>query len=431
MAGVKKTPRLRKDGKYYVVGIYKPDGQRTNVSFGPIGSRTEGEIFAAFVKWLDLFRQQPNKVLSFSSPYEAINQIVNPATIVKVGELLDKFETYFRKIKKPVKYGLENPDLRFVKRVRRFMESYYKWPIDEIGPDELLNIQQALMQYEYLRGNTKKKYTRNGINDTINWIHKIWRWGVGRQLVRPELVEAFDEIKPLRMGQSGVYDNHKRSRVIEEEFTKVIQAVNSVVADMLKLIWYTGMRPSEVCDMRPFDIIHDVPKCWLYIPGRDQTPVGHHKTTRYERVKVIPLASKPQEILSQRIKDFDSMDFIFKPEDAMRELLQKRRKNRKTAVSCGNRPGTNKQEHPMIKPGKRYSNDSLCHACKRGCKNAGVDVFVPYDLRRTMATGTRAILGKEAARVLLGHAKTDTTDIYLLEEVQEAIKIAKLLDAKL
>jgi len=27
----------------------------------------------------------------------------------------------------------------------------------------------------------------------------------------------------------------------------------------------------------------------------------------------------------------------------------------------------------------------------------------------------------------LGHTKTDTTDIYLLEEVQEAIKVAKLL----
>jgi len=28
---------------------------------------------------------------------------------------------------------------------------------------------------------------------------------------------------------------------------------------------------------------------------------------------------------------------------------------------------------------------------------------------------------------LLGHTETSTTDIYLLEEVQEAIKVAKLL----
>ena len=37
---------------------------------------------------------------------------------------------------------------------------------------------------------------------------------------------------------------------------------------------------------------------------------------------------------------------------------------------------------------------------------------------------------KEAARVLLGHTKTDTTDIYLLEEVQEAMKVAKLFEER-
>jgi hypothetical protein len=63
-------------------------------------------------------------------------------------------------------------------------------------------------------------------------------------------------------------------------------------------------------------------------------------------------------------------------------------------------------------------------------REANVEPFTPYDLRRSMATDTRATLGKEAAKVLLGHAKTDTTEIYLLEEVQEAMKVAKLLASK-
>jgi len=42
------------------------------------------------------------------------------------------------------------------------------------------------------------------------------------------------------------------------------------------------------------------------------------------------------------------------------------------------------------------------------------------------ATGG-SILGKEATKVLLSHTKIDTTDIYLLEEVQEAMKVAKLI----
>jgi hypothetical protein len=51
------------------------------------------------------------------------------------------------------------------------------------------------------------------------------------------------------------------------------------------------------------------------------------------------------------------------------------------------------------------------------------------DLRRTKATGVRSILGKEAATLLLGHASTDTTEIYLLDEVKETMKVAKQLDA--
>jgi integrase len=189
------------------------------------------------------------------------------------------------------------------------------------------------------------------------------------------------------------------------------------------------MRPYEVCDMRPFDILYDDPDCWLYVPGRDQTPVGRHKTTRFERVKVIPLTSKCQKILKPRIKDFNLKEYIFSPKEAMQDFFEKKTADRKTPLSCGNHPGTNRKKHPIVKPGERYNHHTLRNACKRGCKRAGVEVFVPYDLRRSIATGARSTLGKEAAKLLLGHTKTDTTDIYLLEEVQETIKVAKLWDA--
>ncbi len=220
-----------------------------------------------------------------------------------------------------------------------------------------------------------------------------------------------EEVKPLRMGDTEAPDNHRRARVTEEDFWKVIDVVSNVVGNMLQLIWYTAMRPYEVCDMRPFDFLCDDPDCWLYIPGRDQTPVGRHKTTHLGRVKVIPLTVKCQEILKRRIKDYDSKEYIFSPRESMHEFLEKKSANRKTPLSCGNRPGTKRKKHPMVKPGEKYDHHALRNACKRGCQRAGVEVFVPYDLRRTKATGTRSILGKEAAKVLLGHTKTDTTDM--------------------
>lgn len=430
MAGIRKTPKLRKDGKYYVTSIYKPDGQRTNISFGCADERPEGEIYIAFGKWLNLFTEQPQKVLSFKSPYEAIGQILSPSNIVTVGELMDKYLSHAKKSLRPVKSNPEHPDLGFLNRVESFLQLYSAWPVDQFGPDELYAVQRALIQHEYVHGKKKKKYTRRGINDVTKWVKRIWKWGVGRQFVRIERLHALDEVKSLRMGESEAADNYRRKRVTEEEFKKVLAKVNPVVADMLKLSWLTAMRPYEVCEMRPFDIFRDDPECWLYIPGRDRSPVGKHKTMRFERVKVIPLTSQAQKILKPRIKDFESKEYIFSPGEAIETVLKNKSLKRKTPLNSGNRPGTNRKEHPMIQPREKYDHNSLCRAVVRACERAGVEKFVPYDLRRTAATGTRAILGKEAAKVLLGHTKTDTTDIYLLEEVQEAIKVAKLLDSK-
>ena len=95
----------------------------------------------------------------------------------------------------------------------------------------------------------------------------------------------------------------------------------------------------------------------------------------------------------------------------------------------GNRAGTNRQKHPMVNPGESYTANSLYNVVRRACKRAGVEPFSPYDLRRSAATRVRAALSKEDARLLLGHVSTDTTDFYLLEEVQESVKLARKLEA--
>ena len=436
MAGKRKSPRLRFDGRYYVVNIYTPEDKRTSISFGPLGERTEGQIYAAFGKWRDLFDQHPHKVLSFASPYEAIERMTNPNGILSVGELLDQHNAWAKKRKQPVRQGKRHPDLRFIDRAHRFLEPYRQWPITGFGPDELEDVQEAMCRHEYSRGKKKekkkkkkKRYTRRGINDTVRWIHRIWDWGHGRHFVPHASVQGLKEVKPLKMGDERTFDLPKRPRVTEDEFEKVVAELGSVVGDMCRLIWHTAMRPYEVCDMRPFDILTDDSDCWLYIPGRDRSPVGDHKTTRYERVKVIPLTKKSQSILKPRIANWKAKKFIFSPKEAMAEFLKVRASNRKTALSCGNRPGTNRKVHPMVTPGEHYDTSVFEHALERACKRAEVEKIRPYDLRRTMATGTRSILGKEATKLLLGHTSTDTTDLYLLEEVQEVIKVAKQLDA--
>ena len=428
MATRRKRPTLRFDGKYWITTIYKTKGVRGTVSFGSTEARSEKDIKIAFENWIELYLKHPRKTLSFSSPYEALSYMIDPSTVSTVGQLLEKYEVYCRKNAPEVRHGLEHPDLRIIKRVRHFLEPYSDWPVNSLGPDELNDVKDNLLKHKYKKGNTEKHYTRRGINDTLKWIKKILKWGVGRKIVENEtLIGIENELKLLRMGEKGAKDNIKRGRITEEEFNKVVSVLTSVIGDMLKLVWHTGMRPYEICEMRPYDILKEDSECWIYIPGRDHTPIGKHKTTRYGKVKVIPLAGDCIDILSKRIDNFDSKEYIFSPQESRSEFQEAKRLNRKTPLSCGNKPGSNRKEKPKRKPGQLYTNNSFAQACKRGCRRAGVEEFVPYDLRRTVATKTRASLGKEAAQTLLGHAEQSTTDIYLLEEVQEAMKVAKAL----
>lgn len=422
----KRPPKLRLyREKYYATTVNKPDGKRTTVSFGTKEQRTYGQVMAAFGRWLALYEDQPWRVLSFDNPFKAVEELVSPTTKATVGELVDKYLAYAKRTSRKIESSTKHPNLTFIERVKRFLEPYARWPVEAFGPDELFRIQQTLCTQKYQSCGKEKSYTRRGINDTINWIHRIWKWGLGRGIVKIEQVQGLEEVKALRTGEAP--DKIRRKRVTQEELDQVLAHLNSVVGDMLKILWYTGMRPNEVCNMRPYDILRDDPECWLYIPGRDQSPVGKHKTMRFDRVKAIPLANQSQAILSPRINGFDSRDYIFKPGDAVQELMVKKAASRKTPLKWGNSPGTNKKEHPMIKPGEKYNQCSLRQACKRACLKAKVEVFTPYDLRRTMATRTRATLDKEAAKLLLGHTDDKTTDIYLLEEVQEAMKVAKAL----
>jgi hypothetical protein len=48
-------------------------------------------------------------------------------------------------------------------------------------------------------------------------------------LVKIENVQSLEEVKPLLAGQDNVHENHKRRRVTEDEFKKVVKAVSPVI----------------------------------------------------------------------------------------------------------------------------------------------------------------------------------------------------------
>ena len=412
MAGKRKTPVLGKRGKYFCANIYKPDGSRTTISFGPAGERTEGQIYTAFGQWLDLFNQHPQKVLSFKSPYEAIDALINPRQIVSVGELVAKYLAWFEEYSLPMRDGRQSPDVQRAKRGSRFLAPYAQWPIPDFGPAELTAVQRAMVAYRYRRSpyaNETVGYTRTGINQMTSQIQKMWRWGIGRGLTTEAQTQLLKEVRPLRAGKTMAPENLKRSSVTEAELDEVCDRLTSVVADMLRVIWLTAMRPDEVCRMRPLAILQDDPECWLYIPGREVSQLGDHKTAHRRRVRAVPLTAGVQAIVAPRMKDIEPEVFVFRPADAIREMKEKRLSDQSVLRDY------RAQTDPMIMPGDHYKPSAVYTAVRRACRRAGVQRFTPYDLRRTAATRVRSKLSKEDAKLLLGHVSTDTTEKHYMK----------------
>ena len=82
-------------------------------------------------------------------------------------------------------------------------------------PVVLFKVQQALLSHTYQIGGIEKSYTRRGINDTVNWIHRIWKWGLGRGIVKTEQVQGLEEVKALHRGEAP--ERIRRKKVTEEE----------------------------------------------------------------------------------------------------------------------------------------------------------------------------------------------------------------------
>ena len=54
---------------------------------------------------------------------------------------------------------------------------------------------------------------------------------------------------------------------------------------------------------------------------------------------------------------------------------------------------------------------------------AGVEAWTPQQLRHTRATQIRKKYGIEAAQIILGHSKADTTEIYAERDLARARRI--------
>ncbi len=288
--------------------------------------------------------------------------------------------------------------------------------VDNFGPKALIEVREAM---------ATAGWPRPRINEQINRVRRIFRWGVSQELVHVHTSLALRELLPIRKGE-------KVGDVVPPESTPVKPAKASQIeqilpelvpqlVDMLQLHAIVGMRPGDLVIMRPGDIDRS-DDVWVY------RPASHKNEWRGQHL-AYAIGPRAQKILAPYLENRKPHVPCFQPavtRKQRQEIVHAKRKTKRT-----NQATKRLIKRPM-KIKDHYTTQSYGRAIRRAAERLTKDDreaflalhFAPNRLRHTKATELRASHGIEAARVALGHSNISTTLIYAEADLAKAKAIA-------
>jgi integrase len=149
-----------------------------------------------------------------------------------------------------------------------------------------------------------------------------------------------------------------------------------------------------------------------------------HKLSWRGKLRKILLGPKSQAMLRPFLEGRDPESFVFSPKES-KEALQAERAAKRKSKRQPSQVRRKKKPNPKRRPREYYSAHAYSRAVARTCEKAGIPIWRPNRLRHTAATIIRREYGLEAAQVILGHTRCDTTQIYAERDTQKAEAIIK------
>ncbi len=326
--------------------------------------------------------------------------------------------------------------------MRHLVTNYGSMRVQDFRPATLKAVRQDLID---------KGLCRRTVNDRINRIRRMFRWGVENDMVDASVLHALQAVAALRRGRGGAREGTGVKPVPDDRIEAVMSHLPPVVRAMVRLQQVTGMRPGELVIMRTCDI-DTTGEIWSYRPSS-------HKTEHFGHERLIHIGRRGQDHLRPYLRtELDA--FLFDPRQAMSE---------RWAVRPTHRRQPNKKRKTSRKFSDRYTTASylraIYHACdqaypppthlqrlrvpgKKGDRWEKPDEWRqrlgekrwaelqqwrkehrwhPHPLRHTAATFLRKQFGVEAARVVLGHRSAAVTEIYAeLDQMKAADIMARV-----
>ena len=350
-----------------------------------------------------------------------------PVSVAEVAAaFLAHAETYY------VKDGRPTSELGDYRRViKTLLRLYVDLDVSDFGPLALKACRQLWVD---------QGMTRLTVNKNQGRLVRMFKWGVGEEIVPSSVWESLRSVPGLRKGRTTAKEPNPIMPVGLERVQPTIEHLSSTLRAMVRMQLLTGMRPGEVCIMRPCDVDRsgDV---WEYRPGS-------HKTEHHGRTRTIYLGPEAQiELRPFLLRGSDQP--CFSPAESMEWFRQQAEEGRQTPAKYGNARGR-KRDKRVPSPNTRiacakFTTGSYGAAIRRACLKAWPvpkeikgdaaavkawereHAWRPNQLRHTRATEIRQRFGLEAAQVILGHATADVTQIYAERDAEKAREVARTI----
>jgi integrase len=345
-------------------------------------------------------------------------------------ESQDKFNRLVSEYLTNPSFGVEKSRQSVAESVVAFLkhaESYY-------GKSELLNFRRALVplielyadlsisefgieQFKTVREYwVKRDAARVYANRQSGRVIALVKWLVAEGVLSPLVHQGLKCVAPLKAGRCSCREVESVKPVDDATIEKTLPLLSAVVADMVRLQAIIGCRPGELCQLKR-GMIETTGSVWVIA-------LEHHKTAWRGHARKIFVGPKGQAILKPYLNR-NPEAFCFSPTESVEQRLQIRASQRTTALSCGNRRGSNRQQDPKRKAGLSFTTGSYGRAIAYACKKAGIPVWSPNQLRHAVATRLRDTEGIESASLILGHRHLSTSEIYAEKSERKALEIAQ------
>jgi integrase len=187
---------------------------------------------------------------------------------------------------------------------------------------------------------------------------------------------ALRTVPGLKKGRTEAREKPEIAPVSDADVEATLPELATTTADMVRIQRLCGCRPGELLAMTVEAIDRTDPQCWVFRPD-------HHKTEHHGKGRTIFLGPKAIDLLRMHL----------------------------VAAGTG-------RIFPILRDGYRQ-------AIVRTCERAQIAQWTPNRLRHAAATEFRSKFGLEAAQVLLGHSKADTTQVYAERDLKKAADVAR------